>query len=155
MSNKKRPPLWFEEPVDEMKRTQEDFFENIEKMFKPAAMGRIIKFPTFRTNFIPVKMGETEKELLLRASIPGFRKEDIRLKVTPRLVYISAEKKSACVDKGDGFFKQESSCSSANRILQLPKEVKTEGITARYKGGVLEVVMQKKNPGKDKEVEVE
>jgi HSP20 family protein len=152
---KKRPQLWFEEPVDELKRQQDSFFENIEKMFRPAAQGRVIKFPEFKTSFIPVKIGETDKEILLRAEMPGFSKHDIRLKVTPNLVYISAEKKNVCIDKGDKFFKKESSCNSANRILQLPKQVKIEGVKARYRDDFLEVVMQKKETSKDKEVDVE
>lgn len=151
---KKRPPLWFEEPVDELKRSQDSFFENIEKMFS-SGPGRMIKFPDFKTNFIPVKIGETDDELLLRARLLGFSKDEIRLKVTPNLAYISAEKKNVCVDKGDNFFKRESSCNSANRILELPVTVKTEGVKARYKDGVLEVVMKKKETSKGKEVDVE
>jgi len=151
---KKRPPLWFEEPIDELKRNQDSFFENIGKMFKPG-MGRIVKFPDFKTNFIPVKIGETEDELLLKASLPGFSKQDIRLKVTPNLVYISAEKNSRSVDKGENFFKSQTSSNSANRILQLPKQVKTEGVRARYENGFLEVVMKKKETSKEKDVRVE
>jgi HSP20 family protein len=154
--SKKRPTLWFEEPVDEMKKSQDNFFEGIEKIFsRPNALGKIIKFPDFREGFIPVKIGETDGELLLKASLPGFKKQEIRLRVTPRLVYVSAEKKSASVDKGKNFLRRESSSQSASRILQLPTQVKTEGVKARYKDGELEVVMQKKDSRKEREVDIE
>jgi HSP20 family protein len=155
MAEKKRPTLWFEEPVDDIKRSQDSFFENIEKMFSQPSQASVIKFPSFRTSFIPVKMGQTERDLVLRAEIPGFRKENIRLKVTPKLVYISAEKKDAKTDKGDNFMVHQSSSSSANRILELPMPIITEGVKARYKDGFLEVVMKKKDPKKEKDVKVE
>jgi HSP20 family protein len=156
MSDKKRPPFWFEEPMDDSKRPQDNFFEGIEKMFcSPGVVGRVIKFPNFRTNFIPVKIAETQNELLLRANIPGFKKDEIRLKVTPHLVYISAEKKSVNFDRGDDFASRSSSSSTANRILELPREVNTNGVRARYEKGVLEVVMKKRFKGRQKEVNVE
>jgi HSP20 family protein len=135
---KKKPSLWFEDKSED----PEDSFESTDTFSNP--LGSLLKFPDFKVNLIPVKIGETEDKLLLRAEVPGFSKQDIRVKVTPNLVYLSAQKKSKNVNKGNDFFSSSISSSSTSRILQLPKQVKTDGVRARYKDGFLEVVMQKK-----------
>lgn len=149
---KKKHSLWFEETKS--RKTNDSPFEDIGKMFKPVTQSRIIKFPEFRTDSIPVRIAETNDEILLRASLPEFSKNEIRLKVTPRLAYISAEKKNVKVDRGENFLIHASSSSSANRILELPASVDTESVKARYRDGVLEVVMKKKMK-KEKRVRVE
>jgi HSP20 family molecular chaperone IbpA len=146
MTKEKRPKFWFEdsasrEPNEEYDRS----FERAEQTFsKPNSMASVLRFPEFRIGAIPVKMAETEKELLLKAELPGFSKEEIKLKVTPKLVYITAEKRSKSEDNRGGFFARSSTCKTTSRILKLPKEAKTDGVRARFRNSVLEVVIPKK-----------
>jgi HSP20 family protein len=147
MTKDKRPKFWFEgsapkeQPIEKPDRK----FERAEQTFsKPNSVASILRFPDFRMGAIPVKMAETDKELLLRAELPGFSKEEIKLKVTPKLVYITAEKKSNSSDKGGNFFMRTSVSKTMSRILHLPKEAKTEGVRARFKNSILEVVIPKK-----------
>ena len=142
----KKPKLWFEDEApkyeDDDQEMEEREFESADGMFNNP-LGNILRFPDFKINQIPVKLGETEDRLLLRAEMPGFSKKDIKLKVTPNLVFLSAQKKAKKVGRGEGFFKSETSSSSTSRILQLPKQVKTDGVRARFKDGFLEVVLKK------------
>jgi HSP20 family protein len=150
----KKNPLWFEDQANDFGNVQ-DVFRNMGKYrwgpwFK---MPKIrMKFP--RTKFIPLRVGETENEMFLRAELPGFKKNEIKLKVTPRSVYIAAEKKKKSVEKDETFFKMESAFSSASRVVPLPTEVRTEGAKARFEDGVLEVVLKKREPTKKKVSEV-
>ncbi len=154
VKKKKRPLFWFEEPFDEFRRMQEDFFRNMQEMFRRPWMS--FRFPEFRTRFIPVRMGETDKELILRAELPGFSKDEIKLKVTPDTVYISAEKKKQAIEKDKTFYRMERVYGSASRVISLPKEVKTEGAKAKFENGVLEIILKKKQPKKkEKEIKIE
>lgn len=112
------------------------------------------KFPEFKARFIPVRIGETDEDLILRAELPGFSKDEIKLKVTPKTVYITAEKKKISIDKGKTFYKQERSYGSASRVMSLPEEVKIEGSRAKFENGILEVTLKKKEV-KKKEVKIE
>jgi HSP20 family molecular chaperone IbpA len=144
MLKEKKPKLWFEESPKAARKDKS--FEMAEKSFsKPNALGSILRFPDFRMGAIPIKMAETKDEMLLRAELPGFTKEDIKLKVTPNLVYITAEKKTHSSDKGSNFFAKTSVSSTMSRILQLPKEAKTDGVRARFRNDILEVVIPKKD----------
>ena len=140
----KKPKLWFEDSKPRAKKDQS--FEMAEKTFsKPNALGSILKFPDFVMGAIPVKMAETKSELLLRAELPGFTKEEIKLKVTPNLVYITAEKRSNSSDKGSNFFSRTNISKTTSRILHLPTEAKTDGVRARFRNSILEVVIPKKD----------
>jgi len=100
-------------------------------------------------------MADTDKELILRAEIPGFSKDDIKLKVTPETFFISAEKRKQSLERDRDFFRAEKGFSSVSRIVNLPEEVKTEGVKAKFENDILEVVMQKKEIKKEKEVKVD
>lgn len=155
--SKKKPTLWFEEPLDEFRRMQENFFGNMQDFFKKPFTSRF-PIPDFKTKFISVRIAESDSELILMAELPGFNKDEIKLKVTSTSVDISAEKKKVSIEKGEKFFRQEKAYGSARRIVSLPAEVKTENIKTRFENGVLEVLMQKKETVKkkeEKEVKVE
>jgi HSP20 family protein len=79
------------------------------------------------TRTMPIDIAESERELILRAELPGFNKDEIKLKITPTTVDVSAEKKKISIDKGKTFYRQERSYGSASRVMTLPVEVKTEG----------------------------
>jgi HSP20 family protein len=157
MTKKKKEeknPFWFENQPDELNSTQDIFRNTMKYKWGPwFKMPQIkVKFP--KTKFIPMRVGETEDEMFLRAELPGFKKNEIKLEVTPRLIYIAAEKKKKSVEKDKTFFKMESAFSSASRVVPLPTEVKTDGAKAKFEDGVLEVVLKKREPTKKKVKEV-
>ncbi len=151
MTKKKKPTLWFEEPSGGL--TQKDSFGNLDETLRNQSIK--IKLPAFGAKFIPIRMGETDKELVLRAELPGFSKDEIKLKVTPKSVHISAGKKKRLVERDEKSFRMASGSSSTSRLLSLPEEVKTDGVKARFENGVLEVVMKKKESKKEKNIEID
>lgn len=129
---------------------EEDFHRMMQDMWR-------FPMPKMKLEFartIPIDIAESEKELVLRAELPGFNKDEIKLKVTPNAIDISAEKKKISIDKGKTFYRQERSYGSARRVMALPTEVKTEGMKAKFENGVLEVLMLKKEVKKKEEKEV-
>lgn len=145
---KKKYPFWYESfeglgRIDEeIRRMMKDFSFQMPKVN--------IEFP----RNIPIDIAESDKELILRAELPGFSKDEVKLKVTPTAVDISAEKKKVSIEKGKAFYKQERAYGSARRVMSLPVEVKTEGVKAKFENGVLEVLMSKKEVKKKEEREV-
>lgn len=159
MVKKKRHPLWFEsleEPLEGLGRIEEEVHRMMHELWQIP-----IKMPKVKLEFartIPIDTAESEKELVLRAELPGFNKDEIKLKVTSITIDIVAEKKKISIEKGKTFYKQERAYGSARRVTTLPTEVKTEGVKAKFENGVLEVIMQKKEVAKkkeEKEVKVE
>ncbi len=141
-----RYPFWFEEPFERLRKIQEDFYRAMRETW-----GEIQK-----SRFIPVSIGETDKELVVRAELPGFSKDEISVRITPTTLYIKAERKKEAVEKDKEIFKMERIYDSASRVLSLPEEVKPETAKAKFKDGILEIIVEKKEAKeKGREVKIE
>jgi len=159
---KKKHLLWFEDPFEKMSEMHEDIHRMMRGFWERPFEFRIpeIRIPEmqFRKEFvrtIPIDIAETEKELIVRADLPGFSKDEIKLKVTANTIDIAAEKKKEVVEKGKTFFRQERSYGAARRMLTLPEEVKPEQAKAKFEDGVLEVILPKAQvKKKEKEIEI-
>lgn len=158
---KKKYPLWFEDPFETMSRMHEEmhrvmrgFWERPFEFRVPEIKIPELKLPKIKT--IPVDIGETEKELLVRADLPGFTKDEIKLKLTSNTLDISAEKKKTKIEKGKTFYRQERSYGAARRMLTLPEEVKADKTKAKFENGVLEIILPKaKIKKKEKKVKIQ
>ncbi len=88
-------------------------------------------------------MYEEGKELVMKADMPGVKKEDLHLDLSENILTISGEKKmEETVEKG-GLYSCERSYGKFSRSFELPSEVDTEKITASLKEGVLEIRLAK------------
>jgi HSP20 family protein len=88
---------------------------------------RALKMRLEFTRTIPIDIVESDEELILKAELPGINKDEMKLKVTPTMYDISAEKTKISVDKGKTFYRQERSYGSARRVMTLPIEVNLFG----------------------------
>lgn len=92
-----------------------------------------------------IEVKERGDEILVRADIPGVDPKDIDLKATQDTLTIKGEMQHADKDdQEEGFYHHsERHYGTFFRTIDLPAEVKTEGIKAQYKHGVLEVHLPK------------
>ena len=86
---------------------------------------------------------DRDDDILVKAEIPGFKKEDLDVSLTDTAITIkgstSEEKKE---EKGD-YFRSETMKESFTRTLALPGEVDGSKATSTFKDGMLEVVVPK------------
>ncbi len=86
-----------------------------------------------------VDIYEEDKEVVLKADLPGMKKEDIKIDVAENMLTISGEKKtSEKIEKKD-YYRHERTYGSFCRRFELPGELDTEKIKAHFENGVLEV----------------
>lgn len=86
---------------------------------------------------------ETEKEYILDISLPGVKKEDVKVEVKDDVLTITGEKKSEKEEKGKNWLRRESSYGSFQRSFVLPEGLHTEDVKASCKDGVLTLTMRK------------
>ena len=92
-----------------------------------------------------VDVTEGEKAYLLRAEIPGVKKEDINITIEGDEVAISAEVKSANeVKDGERVLRSERYYGKVYRAFALGQEVDQAAAQAKYADGVLELTLPKK-----------
>lgn len=93
-------------------------------------------------------------DVVVKAELPGMKKEDIDVSLTKDTISISGEKKKEeKVEKKD-YYSLERSYGSFKRSCSLPAEVQTEKASAKFKDGVLEIRIPKTEEAKKKEKKV-
>lgn len=90
-----------------------------------------------------VDVFEEGKNLVVKAEIPGVKKEEISVSISDDSVTIKGERKQAREEKGKDFYRSECAYGSFQRSVALPHRVKAKGAKAKYENGVLEVRVPK------------
>jgi len=97
---------------------------------------------------------ETSGEIVIKAEMPGVRKEDIVLNVTPTTVEIQAELKEEQEENVKNYYKKERVMKRYYRSISLPTKISTEDVKAKFKDGLL-IIRLKKVKAEKKRVEIE
>ena len=92
---------------------------------------------------VAVELMETDDALTLRAEVPGFRGEDLKLSVEPRRLAISGKRETHEEKKSRRTVYQEYLSNQICRSLELPVEIDPSQTKAAIQDGVLEVTMPK------------
>ncbi len=101
-----------------------------------------------------VEIYEEENDVVVRAELPGLKKEEIDVNVSENLITIKGEKKSQEEKKKEGYYYSECSFGSFERSIEIPREVQMDKTRASFKDGVLEVRLPKTEEAKRKETKI-
>ena len=103
-----------------------------------------------------VEIEEKDKELILKAAIPGIEIEDLEVEVSEDRVIISGEHKEekSTEDKDKNYFHSEFHYGKFQRIIPLPVAIKTEEIKSDFEKGVLTLTLFKMEDTPKKSVKV-
>lgn len=102
-----------------------------------------------------VDVSESDNEFVVRAEIPGVRKEDVNVTVENGVLTISAESKSETEEKeGARVIRQERRYGKFMRSLRLSADIDESSVTATHKDGVLQVTLPKAEEVKPKRISV-
>jgi HSP20 family protein len=104
---------------------------------------------------IRMDVSESDGSYMVKAEIPGVKKDDIHVTIDGNMVSISAEvKHEKEVKEGEKMIRSERSYGKAMRSFRLDQEVNQDKAQAKYADGVLELTLPKKNGGPRKELPV-
>lgn len=101
-----------------------------------------------------VDVKETDKEILIKADLPGIKKEDIDVSVDDGQLVIKGERKMEKEEKGKDYVRVERSYGSFYRSFSLGVPVKEDKIKADYKDGVLKMTVPKAEVKKPRKIEI-
>ena len=115
-----------------------------------SSMGPRTGLEDFETVMPHVDIFEEGKELVMKADLPGMKKEDVDINLTENVLTVSGEKKKEeKVEKGD-YFRYERSHGSFFRRFELPYGIDTGKIKATLEDGVLEIRLPRTNEAVEK-----
>jgi HSP20 family protein len=102
-----------------------------------------------------VDIYETESEIVLRAELPGTRKEDVAVEVKDNLLTLKGERFPDPEISDDKYYRREICFGTFERSFTLRETIKPEQIKAVFKDGVLKVKIPKPDVEVPKQVSVE
>ncbi len=104
-----------------------------------------------------VDVYETDDEVVVKAQLPGVKKEDVDVSIADNAITIRAETRREEEVEEEDYFRRELRYGTWARRLPLPTQIDEEQVTAKLSDGVLEVrakkVEQPEEGGKKVEVE--
>lgn len=98
---------------------------------------------------------EDKDNYIVKAEIPGMKKEDIKVTVRDNILAISGERSSETEEKEKTYHRIERSYGRFSRTIALPSAVDAAKIKAAYKDGVLHITLPKPDSAKPQQIDVE
>ncbi|MDX2117365.1 MAG: Hsp20/alpha crystallin family protein [Planctomycetota bacterium] len=96
---------------------------------------------------LPLDVSEDDTHLIVRASLPGYAKEEVTAEVNDGVLTIVGTKTEDKTDekegKGERYFRRERRVGTVSRSVSLPEGVDTENVNAELKDGVLTLRLAK------------
>lgn len=133
--------------------TFQRFREDFEDLLFPSTWTRALTMLP-ETRVPAVDLEDREKDYLLKAEMPGFKKEDIEIEVQDDSIAISGKVGWKYDKKAQAYICRERACESFYRMVQLPEGIKVDDVKANLSDGVLEVTLPKKAPKQKKKITV-
>ena len=103
----------------------------------------------------PVDIKETDDDIIITAEIPGMSREDLKINFMENQLTIRGERKKETKEEGSRFIRMERNYGSFCRTFTVDVPVKPEEIKAKYRDGVLEICLPKKEESKPKDINIE
>jgi HSP20 family protein len=102
----------------------------------------------------PVDVHEDPERLLLRAELPGVKREDIEVSIDANVLTLKGERKLEREEEGRRYHRIERSYGTFVRQFQLPSNVDSTKIDAQLTDGVLTIALNKKQELKPRKIDV-
>lgn len=140
------PRNLFEYPS--MNRLFRDFFDD--SFFKGGALQQLGDEGSLAVDVSEGKDGE----VIVRSSLPGFKKEDVQVAVHNNVLSIKAESKEEKETKEEKYYRKERRWGSVSRSVALPGQLSEDNIKAELKDGILTIRLMPSPKAQARRIEV-
>jgi HSP20 family protein len=118
--------------------------DEMDRLFEDFGLGRtsITRGQTVTEWSPQVEMFQRGNDLVVRADLPGMRREDIQVEITEDALTIQGERRQQQEEEREGWYRNERNYGCFYRAIPLPEGTIADSAKANFKDGVLEVVLQ-------------
>ena len=134
--------------LDELNQLRQEMERLFELPFGEASGSQF-----FREWAPAVDLYEERDNYIVKAEVPGMKKEEIDVSLHQNALTISGERKHEEKREG-GNFRAERFYGRFQRTITLPAPVNGENVKASYKDGVLTITLPKSEEAKPKQIEI-
>ncbi|MCL5036107.1 MAG: Hsp20/alpha crystallin family protein [Chloroflexi bacterium] len=144
--------FWGWDPLTEfpmMRNMMKDFFGN---MFR----GGMMPAGEMMMKWQPaMDIYKKDNNIVVEASLPGMKKEDINIDISDGMMTISGEMKEEKEVKENDYYYKERHSGTFSRSMMIPEDIRMDNIDAEFKDGLLKVTMPMTAPEKARKKKVE
>ena len=145
-----RPDVWGWSPFDRLTNLRDEINRLFESPFDNKSGS-----DAFNTWAPAVDLYEDKDSLIVRAELPGLKKNDIDISLHENTVTISGERRNEKNYEASETSREERFFGRFTRSLTLPKQVDASKVRANYKDGVLTVTLPKTEQAKPRQIEIQ
>jgi HSP20 family protein len=135
------------EPEREMMTLREAMNHLFDEAFTPMNMMRGVGVPS-------VDLYQTDDDIVVRASLPGMKADDVQISITGDLLTIKGEFKEKQDKKEKSYHLREHRYGLFERTLSLPSLVESDKARADFEDGILTITLPKSEATKPKTISV-
>jgi len=119
------------------------FGEGMEQLFADFGIGGLMPrgFNELAAWAPQIEMFERENQLVIRADLPGLKKDDVQIELRDDSVVIQGERQEERKEEREGFYSTERTYGRFYREIPLPEGADTDEATATFRDGVLEIAI--------------
>jgi len=127
--------------------SMEDFFEGLFSRPLMDIMGArrplLAELEDFEMKFPRIDMVDRDSELLVRAELPGVKKDELEVTVADDFLTIKVHRELSDEEESENYYRSEMARGDLERSIPLPMDVVGKKAKAELKDGVLELVIPK------------
>ncbi|HLP77710.1 MAG TPA: Hsp20/alpha crystallin family protein [Candidatus Paceibacterota bacterium] len=132
-----------------------DLRNEIDRLFE-APLDELARSSQVLSGWTPaLDIHENNENIVVRAELPGMKKEDMEISLHDGSLSISGERKADRKFENAEVYRSERFIGRFQRTIALPSPVSAERITAQYKDGILTITLPKTEDAKPKQINVQ
>jgi HSP20 family protein len=97
---------------------------------------------------------DQEKDYFISMDVPGLSKDDIDIEVKENQLVVTGERTVPERNKDTEILRAERRYGKFHRVFNLPQNVNSDGITARFENGVLDIHLPKEEKALAKKIPI-
>lgn len=146
-------------PFEEMERMFDDFFAARQHgwlmPFGGRLLGRSELAAPFEGRIPKVDVIDRDNEVVIKAELPGVKKEGLEVTVGDNSITIRATTKQESKEEKENYYRSEISSGEFMRTVGLPAAVDADKAKAKFSDGVLEMTLPKVEVAKRRNVKID
>ena len=139
----------FESLFDELRRVEQDMDELFGRWTAPAGIRSIS-----RGAFPATNVGATTDAVHVYLFAPGLDPKGFDVSVQQNLLLVSGERRLPLEEKAT-YYRQERFGGEFRRVITLPEDVDANRVEAKYRDGILQISLQRKELARPRQIPVQ
>ncbi|MGA2023486.1 MAG: Hsp20/alpha crystallin family protein [Steroidobacteraceae bacterium] len=136
----------FEHLFDELRRMEQGIDQIFGRSTRPAGIRSVS-----RGTFPPTNVGVTENEVHVYLFAPGLDAKSFSISMQQNLLLVSGNRELPINEKAT-YFRQERFEGEFRRVVTLPEDIDPERVEAKYRDGILQISLRRRETAKPRQI---